>query len=137
MESAPVDAHNPDSLPRLVLTPEPGSLSRLLQEGQHLLVRYPQAARALIAAFVEEGRRFAATPEGQAWKEKLAASEIVHRGRFIWDAYSLDALLESGAERLPSAWLDLILAAVADPDLESILSNLLVEEVQNGTFGLT
>ena len=122
-------------LPRLVLTEENEALSRLLLEGQHLLVRYPQAARAIIQAFVAEGRKFATTSEGSEWKTRLAQSPLVHRGRFIWDAYSLDALLENEADRLPSAWLDVILAAVANPDLETILSNLIVEEVKHGTFG--
>lgn len=126
-----------DRLPRLVLTDENETISRLLLEGQHVLVRYPQAARALIAAFVAEGRAFAATPEGRVWMEKLAASELVHRGRFIWDAYCLDAVLDSDAGRMPSAWLDVILASVTNPDLETILSNLVVEEVKHGTFGLT
>lgn len=130
-------AHTTETLPRLVLTSESGSLSRLLHQGQRLLVHYPQAARALISAFVEEGRRFSETMEGRAWKEKLAEAEVVRRGRFIWDAYSLDALLDPGEGPLPSAWLDVILAAVTNPDLETILSNLLVEEVQDGTFDLT
>jgi hypothetical protein len=124
-----------ETTPRLVLTEEIDTLARLLLEGQRLLVRYPQAAQALISAFVAEGRQFAATPEGQAWKEKLAGSELVRRGRFIWDAYCLDAVLESGGGQIPSAWLDVILAAVANPDLETILSNLVVEEVKNGAFG--
>jgi hypothetical protein len=129
---------DPDSLPRLVLSEDGAagdSLARLLLEGQHLLVRYPQAARALVAAFVAEGRQFAATPEGAAWKERLAASQLVRRGRFIWDAYSLDALLENENGHLPSAWLDVILAAVVNPNLETILANLVVDEVKRGTFG--
>jgi hypothetical protein len=126
-----------EATPRLVLTEESDTLARLLLEGQRLLVRYPQAAQALIAAFVSEGRQFAATPEGQAWKEKLASSELLRRGRFIWDAYCLDAVLESGGGQIPSAWLDVILAAVANPDLETILSNLVVEEVKNGALGST
>jgi hypothetical protein len=124
-----------DHLPRLVIPDENESLSRLLLEGQHVLLRYPQAARALIQAFVNEGRQFAATPEGQAWQARLAGSDLVRRGRFIWDAYSLDALLDSDSDSLPSAWLDVILAAVANPDLESILANLVVEEVRNGNLG--
>jgi hypothetical protein len=121
--------------PRLVLDGDSDLLSRLLIELQHLLVRYPQAARALIGAFIAEGQQFARTPQGQARMKQLAGSQFVRRGRFIWDAYSLDALLESDPGRLPSAWLDVILAAVANPDLESILANLIVEEVEHGTFG--
>jgi hypothetical protein len=124
-------------MPRLVLTEENQTLSRLLVEGQHLLVKYPQAGRAILQAFVNEGRMYAATPEGQAWKERLAQSRLVRRGRFIWDAYSLDALLENDSDQMPSAWLDVILAAVANSDLETILSNLVVEEIKHGNLGST
>jgi len=125
------------TLPRRVLTEEDATLSRLLLEGQHLLVRYPQAARALIQAFVAEGRRYTTTPEGAALQSRLSGSQLVRRGRFIWDAYSLDALLENEANLLPSAWLDVILAAVANPNLETILANLVVEEIQHGKLGPT
>lgn len=122
-------------MPRLVLTEENQTLSRLLVEGQHLLVKYPQAGRAILQAFVNEGRMYAETPEGQSWKERLAQSQLVRRGRFIWDAYSLDALLENDSDQMPSAWLDVILAAVANSDLETILSNLVVEEIRHGNLG--
>jgi hypothetical protein len=124
------------TVPRLVLTDQHETLSRLLAELQHLMVRNPQASRAFIQAFVNEGRKFAKTPEGRIWKDRLAESQLVHRGRFIWDAYSLDMLLESASGQVPSGWLDMILAAVANSDLEMILANLVVEEVKRGTFGL-
>lgn len=123
------------ALPRLVLADKSKPLSRLLLEGQHLLVKYPQPARQLIQAFVTEGKKYAQTEEGRAWQVRLAKSHLVRRGRFIWDAYSLDALLENEAGQLPSAWLDVILAAVANPDLETILSNLVVDEVERGNLG--
>jgi hypothetical protein len=121
--------------PRLVITDGINTLSRLLLEGQHVLLRYPQAARAIVQSFVNEGRQFALTPEGQAWQARLVQSDLVRRGRFIWDAYSLDALLDSPSDQIPSAWMDVILAAVANPDLETILANLVVDEVRNGNLG--
>ena len=124
-----------DTLPRLVITEENEILSRLLLEGQHVLLRYPQAARALIGAFVAEGRQFAESPEGKVWQSRLAQSDLVRRGRFIWDAYSIDALLDNESGQLPSAWLDVILAAVSNPDLEGILANLVVDEVRHGNLG--
>jgi hypothetical protein len=131
-----METNKPPHLPRLVLTEETKPLGRLLLEGQHLLVKYPEPARQLIRAFVEEGRRYAATPEGQELKDKLVDSTLVRRGRFIWDAYSLDALLECEPGQLPSAWLDIIRAAVASQDLEAILSQLIVAEVEGGKFGV-
>lgn len=126
---------NPNGIPRIVIKDKNESLTSLLLEGQRLLVRHPQASRAIVQAFMAEGRRFAATEEGQEWRAALAKSNLIRRGRHIWDAYSLDALLENDSNRLPSAWLDIITAAVSNPDLETILSTLVVEEVRNGIFG--
>lgn len=126
---------NSDGIPRIVLKDKAEPLTNLLLEGQRLLVRYPQASRAIVQAFMAEGRRFAGTEEGQEWQAALAKSNLIRRGRHIWDAYSLDALLENESNRLPSAWLDIITAAVSNPDLETILSTLVVEEVRNGIFG--
>jgi hypothetical protein len=70
----------------LVITDENEALSRLLLEGQHVLLRYPQAARALMQAFVNEGRQFASTPEGQAWQRpagrlRPSPPQPLHLGR--------------------------------------------------------
>ena len=126
---------NSNGVPRLILKDKNETLTNLLLEGQHLLVRHPQASRALVQAFIAEGRRFAETEEGQEWQAALAKSDLIRRGRHIWDAYNLDALLENESSRLPSVWLDIITAAVSNPDLETILSTLVVEEVRNGIFG--
>ena len=112
---------NSDGIPRIVLKDKAEPLTNLLLEGQRLLVRYPQASRTIVQAFMAEGRRFAETEEGQEWQAALAKSNLIRRGRHIWDAYSLDALLENESNRLPSAWLDIITAAVSNPDLETIL----------------
>lgn len=128
----------PDTLdepPRLVLQEDDGALARWLLRGQRLLTQHPRAARALVRALVAEGRRFAETPEGRRWKEILVESEWVRRGRLIWEAYHLDALLEAEATLMPSAWLDIVAAAAASPELETILSTLILEETQDGTLG--
>jgi hypothetical protein len=123
-----------DDLPRLVLHDEDDTLTQLLREGQRMLVQHPQAARALVRAFTAEGHRFAQTADGQAWKTILASSALVRRGLMIWEAYGLQSLLEDESTILPSTWLDLLTAAVANPDLETILSTLLVEEVRGGAL---
>jgi hypothetical protein len=121
-----------DDLPRLILHDQDDTLAQLLREGQRMLVQHPQAARALVRAFTAEGHRFAQTADGQAWKTILASSDLVRRGLLIWEAYDLQSLLEDESTILPSTWLDLLTAAVASPDLETILSTLLVEEVRGG-----
>ncbi len=117
---------------RLTLREENDRISVFLLQGQRFLMKHPQASRALVLSLVEEGRRFAGTPEGQLWLEGLAGSELVRRGVLIWEAYGLDLLLESEPVVTPSVWLELVLSAIANPDLESILSMLIVEEMRSG-----
>lgn len=129
-------AEAPDDLPRLILRENNDTLTQLLLNGKRLLVQHPQVARAIVQGFVAEGRRFAETSDGQAWKAVLSQSELVRRGRLIWEAYGLDAMLETESGFVvPSAWLDLIVEAVANSDLETVLSTLMVEEVGYGTIG--
>lgn len=117
---------------RLTLREENDLISDFLLKGQRTLMKHPQASRALILSLVEEGRRFAGSSDGQRWMEGLASSELAKRGVLIWEAYGLDLLLEAEPVVTPSAWLDLVLAAIANPDLEGILSMLLVEEMRSG-----
>lgn len=104
-------------LPRLVLRDD-DSPERRLHHGLRLLASNPELVRAIAQACVAEGHRFAQTPEGARWKETLSRSEWVRRGRLIWQAYGLDALLEgepepASSEGLDSADLGAILMAFA------------------------
>ena len=124
------------NLPRLVLQQEDSRPpAQIFLDAQHLLIENPQAARAIIQAFIAEGRRFAQTEDGQAWQDILGRSELVKRGQMIWDAFSLDALVETDSNFMPQAWLDMLSAAVSSPDLETILSTLIIEEMKNGNVG--
>ena len=124
----------PADLPRLTLQEEEPQLSQLFLDVQHILIKNPQAARTILQAFIAEGRRFAETEEGQVWQDVLSRSELAKRSRLLWDAYSLDALVdvETDTKLLPQTWLDVLTAAVSSPDLETILSTLVVEGMQNG-----
>lgn len=122
-------------LPRLVLQKNDLPLDKIFLDAQHLLIENPQAARGIIQAFIAEGRRFAQTEEGQLWQEILSHSELVKRGQMIWDAFGLDALVETDSSFMPQAWLDMLAAAVSSPDLETILSTLIIEELKNGNVG--
>jgi hypothetical protein len=110
-------------------------LSDFLLACQRYLMKHPQVSRELIASLVEEGRRYAQTDEGSAWMVALADTELVKRTLFIWEAYGLDLLLEARPVVTPSTWLNMILAAVSNPDLENILSLLIVEEMRGGNVG--
>ena len=123
--------------PRLTLRPESELLSDFLLSGQRILMKHPQAARALTTSLMEEGRRYAQSEAGQRWMDELAGSELVKRGLMIWEAYGMDLLVAAEPVVTPSAWLDLVLAAIANPDLEGVLSMLIVEEMRIGNVANT
>ena len=112
-----------DYLPRLVLRDD-DVLARRLREGQRLLESSPELARAIVQACVAEGRRFAETPEGARWKETLSRSELMQRGRLIWQAYGLDALADGEPELVSSDWLDSLMAQFVSADLKVLLAAL-------------
>jgi hypothetical protein len=123
--------------PRLTLRPESELLSDFLLAGQRTLMKHPQAARALTVSLMQEGRRFAQTEEGQRWLRDLAGSELVQRALLIWEAYGMDLLVSAEPAITPSSWLDMLMSAVANPDLEGILSLLIVEEMRVGNVANT
>jgi hypothetical protein len=94
----------------------------LLREAQAVLVKYPIAAQAAFAALVREGRRFAATEEGRAWKSRLAGSPLVARARTLFEGLA-GGLLDEHGGALPSAYVDALVRAL-DRDLERVLDDL-------------
>jgi hypothetical protein len=129
----PVD---PDqSITTMSLHEDNEQLSDFLLASQRFLMNYPQASRELVAGLVEEGRRYAQTTEGQVWMDALANSELVKRSMLIWEAFGLDLMMDARPTVTPSSWLEMIVSSLAHPDLESILSMLIVEEMRHGNFG--
>ena len=100
-------------------------LLRTLRALSDVLLRYPIAVQAAFSALAAEGRRFAATPEGQALKTDLAASELFDRVRLLWGSLGMHAFVERPIEVLPSFFLDGAMRAAAVEKLEPILSALL------------
>jgi hypothetical protein len=119
---------NTDDLPRLTIE-EDDRLLRVLSEGQRLIARDSRAIRAVTQAFVAEGRRFAATPEGQRWKQRLAQSGLIRTGRLIWRAYGLDAPMDDEPAVTASEWLDEFIGQLAGANLEAILSKLMADSL--------
>ena len=115
-----------EHLPRLVLRDD-DSLAHRLRNGQRLLTSSPELVCIVVQACVAEGRRFAQTPEGARWKDTLSRSELIRRGRLVWKAYGLDALLEGAPKLVPSDWLDSFVAQIGSADLEALLAALMAE----------
>ncbi len=103
------------------------SIHRGLRSLQRVLLHHPAAAQSAFRALVEEGRAHAATVEGEELAKRLADSELVRRGRVVWDVSTMSALTDDPAEVLPSVLIDSFLQAVAAEPLEPMLSRLLEE----------
>jgi hypothetical protein len=98
-------------IPTLTLAAAPGRGPR--DAGQERLDR--ALLRALLLALVEEGRRFAATPDGDRWRHVLSGASAAREGRWLWTAAGLDQFL-TGADRgpgSPRAMADDLLALLA------------------------
>ncbi len=98
---------------------------RGLRRLQQVLLTHPAAAQAAFRALVSEGRRYAATPDGARVAAALADSELVRRGRVVWDVTTMSSLTDDEAENLPSVLMESFLQAVATDPLEPMLSRLL------------
>ncbi len=115
---------NGTCMPRLVVRDADEELLRDLREIQFLLLEHPVAAQAAFSALVAEGRRFAETEHGRAWRDRLARSELVRRARIVWDTTTLEQLAETPSRAVPSTYVDALMRMAASPDLEPVLARL-------------
>lgn len=122
------EEESPEGGPVITLREPADELGAVLREAQFLILKYPIAAQALFSAFVAEGRAFVRTPEGRAWRRRLAASELVRQGRVVWEAVTQNALEETPPSVLPSQLVDVLARAVSLADLEPTLSRCFEEE---------
>ena len=104
--------------------PGDAAVAALLRRAQVLLLRHPIAAQAAFAALIAEGRRFAATPEGAEHAAALAGSDLVHKGRRVWDAVGMNLLEDDPATVVPSAYLEALFRAARSANLEGLLGRL-------------
>jgi hypothetical protein len=109
---------------RLVLAPLTDPLRPLLEQGARVLLQHPAAAQAAFSALVAEGRRFARTDEGRRWRDALAGSDLVRRGRALWEGSVLSVLEEDGQTVLPTTLLDAVVQAAGRADLTKLLQSL-------------
>ena len=115
---------------RIVLHSEDDELTRVLRRGQALLLSHPVAAQALVSGLAEEGKRFATTTEGQAWKERLTGSELVSRVRVAWEATTVNILSGPKPQLLPTEMVDAFLQAAQNPEMETLLGSLFLSSAR-------
>jgi len=114
----------------LLMNEPEDELSEALHQAHLMLLLHPVAARAAFRAFAREGRRFAETEEGRAWKERLAGSELIRRGRSVWEVATLGMLEERDSALLPTQLVDALCYAAGLPDLEPALARAVEPKVR-------
>ena len=110
--------------PHLVLDEPDDQLESLLRQAQLGLIQHPVAAQSIIRALVAEGRAYARTDEGAVLRDQLARSELVQRGRAVWEGLSLNMFTPDDRTTVPSVLVDAVLGAATRDDLERVLSGL-------------
>jgi hypothetical protein len=107
----------------LLFTEPDDELSRALYDVQRLVLKHPIAAQAAFRALVAEGRQFAQTEEGVAWKRRLVGSELIRRSRPVWEVATQNMLEESAPRMLPSQYVESLCYAASVVALEPALAN--------------
>jgi len=98
-----------DGLPCLELG-EGEAIPDLLLQLQRAALKHPFAAQALFSALAAEGEAFARTPEGQAWRDRLSGSELMHRARVAFDLPGFSMLSRAKETTLPTNYVDALFA---------------------------
>lgn len=114
--------------PLLRLGAADDELSEVLAQASLLVLKHPAAAQALLHALIREGRRFGATEQGRRWREVLAGSEFVQRGRALWDATNLKLIEDDPETLLPTAVIDAIAQVLGRGDLQELLMAIQMRE---------
>jgi hypothetical protein len=99
-------------------------LFEMLTRLQLWVLQNPIAAQAVFASLVAEGRRFATTNAGARWARALAESDLIRKGRLVWEATTLNLLEEREGTVLPTTYLEVLRRAVMTRNFESLLARL-------------
>jgi len=106
----------------------PDDVAEALRALRRVLFEYPLAAQAGFESLVREGRSFAETTEGKAWRARLAGSDAIAKGRVIWEVLTQSAFTEDAEGAMPGVILEAFSRATALSMLEPFLSMLFEEE---------
>ena len=110
-------------VPRVELRDAATVEAALLRSLQRVLLTHPVACQAAFTALMAEGRQFAETPEGRAWRDRLVDSSLLQQARLVFDLTTLGMLEESAGE-MPSGYLDALFMAATSGDADGVLNRL-------------
>lgn len=101
-----------------------------LRRTQLAIGTHARTLRPIVAALAAEGRRFAATSEGERWRAAIAASPLARRGRGVWEALSMQAF-DGPLDAAFSGHLEAFLRALRCPELEALLAQLFLPDPED------
>jgi hypothetical protein len=110
--------------PRIELRNPVATELSTLRALQRILLTHPVAAQAAFTALVAEGRRFAATPEGEVWRARLVNSSLLQQARLVFDLSTVGLLEERTDGALPTSYLDVLFMIASGGDADSLLNQL-------------
>lgn len=111
-------------LPRIELR-DPAPLEvDLVHHLQRALLTHPVACQAAFSALVAEGRRFAETAEGRAWRDRLVDSALLREVRLVFDLSTLGLLEEDAGAAPPASYLDALFMIAASGDADALLNQV-------------
>jgi hypothetical protein len=102
--------------------PDASAILTLLQNIQSFASRRPEVVQMIASALAAEGRAFAMTDPGRAWREALDGSALLKNVRLVWEALNLQ--LPHGPAQVSPA-IEGLFQAANRPDLESLVVRLL------------
>jgi hypothetical protein len=100
-------------------------LTRVLRRVNEALFRYPLAAQAAFSSLVAEGRRYARTPEGAVWRDRLLAARETANAQLLWEILSSRTFMADSSGVLPDTLVDSLSRAIRLRGLEPLLARIL------------
>lgn len=115
-----------DAPARLVLPPATADdpVVQVVAWARRVLFKHPAAAQATYRALIAEGRLYAKTEEGAAWRARLDASETLRRMRPLWEVATVNLLEAEGSGAIPGQFIELLAQALSRADLEALTAAL-------------
>ncbi len=115
-------------LPRIAIRDDSDEALRLIRSLQTAVLKHPSAAQAIFSALVAEGKRYAETENGRVWQARLIDSALFQRAQNVFQSATLWMLEDAAPQDLPSGYLDAVFMAAENPQLETLLQNVLAQD---------
>jgi hypothetical protein len=106
-------------------TAQERALTPLLRKVHRALFRHPIAVQAAFSSLVAEGKRYARTPEGAAWRAQLMGARETANAQLLWEILSTRSFTEQADGVLPSTLVDALSRAIRFRQVEPLLARIL------------